>query len=144
MVVFTKVQKASGATEQSKNNLVIVGNNGNTKQSLVVFDENVEITNGVISNNTAYYDTPLTFVSGQNSVRVFDVTLFKTFKINNNRISSSDNTIIFYDGARPYGATSNRPTTAVNNGYQYFDTTLHQIVVFYNNNWYLPDGTIST
>lgn len=141
---FLKVQKASNDNEQNKQNLIVIGNTGTNKQSLVTFDENVVITNGSITGNNAYYDTPLDFVSGQNSVRVFDVTLYKTFKIGNNHISSSNSGIYFYDGARNIGATTARPTTAVNNGFQFFDTTLHQIVTFYNNNWYLPDGTISS
>ena len=142
--VFVMVKKATGATSQSKNNLVVCNNSGTTKQSLVIFDDNAEISNGTITGNTCYYDTPLQFVSGQNSVRASDVTLYKTFKIGNNHISSSDNSIFFYDGPRSIGGTSSRPSTAVINGFQYFDTTLHQIVIYYNGSWYLPDGTVSS
>lgn len=141
---FIVIKKASGDNNQSKNNLSVIGNIGNTKQMLVRFDDNVEITNGIIVGNTAYYDTPLSFVSGQNSVQTGDATLFKTFKISNNQISSSDNSIHFYDGPRNYGATGSRPTTAVNNGFQYFDVTLHQMVTYYSGSWYLPDGTVAS
>lgn len=141
--VFLAIKKATGDNNQSKQNLVVVGNNGTTKQSLVIFDENVEISKGSITGNNAFYDTPLQFVSGQNSVRTYDVTQYKSFKISNNHISSGDSTV-FYDGPRNIGGTTSRPSTAVNNGFMYFDVNLNQYVTYYNGSWYLPDGTVSS
>lgn len=136
-----ELRKKTGAPSQNKHNLIITGNNGNVKQSFVVFVDNVELYDGIITGNNCYYDTPLGFVSGQNSIRSSDITLFKTFIIVDNHIWADDNTIVFHDGPRRYGATTNRPSTAVTNGFSYFDTTIHMPVIFYNNKWYKPDGT---
>lgn len=137
---FITLRKKSGAVSQSKNNLVVIGNNANVKQSFMEFGDNLEISNGTIVGNYGYYKTPLEFVSGQNTIRSSDITLYKTFIIHDNNIVAS-NSVKINDGPRAYGSSSNRPTTAVNNGYQYFDTTLHQLLVFYSNKWYKPDGT---
>lgn len=137
---FVTIRKKTGTVSQTKSGLNITGNNGNVKQLFVELGENLEVSNGTIVGNYCYYKTPLSFISGQNSVRTFDVTLYKTFVIKDNNCVASDNTKI-YDGPRSYGASTARPTTAVNNGFEFFDTTLHQMLVFYSNKWYKPDGT---
>ena len=138
------IRKKSGALSQDKHNLVIAGNNGATKQTFVLFDDDVELYDGSITGNNCYYDTPLSTTAGRNSVKTSDITLFKTFVIDNNNICCDDRTIKFNDGPTRYGLTTSRPSTAVRNGFLYFDTTLHMPIVFFNDKWYKPDGTEAT
>ena len=135
------IRKKTGALSQDKHNLVIAGNNGATKQTFVLFDDDVELYDGSITGNNCYYDTPLNTTAGQNSVKTSDVTLFKTFVIENNHIWADDRTIKFNDGPMRYVLTTSRPSTAVTNGFLYFDTTIHMPIVFFNDKWYKPDGT---
>lgn len=141
---FVTILKKSGVQSQSKTNLIVNNNSGKTKKNLVTFGDNLQISYGSILGNSVYYTAPLSFVQGQNIINTSDITLLTSFAINENVMSCSDPSIYFHNGLRRIGTTSGRPTSAAPDGFVYFDTYISKPVTFYNGNWYLADGTISS